>query len=148
MITLEFVYVLMGLMYAGIAIVNFRDRKLGNGVFWALWAETFLFGSIQPPFVSGLALIAMVVVMLTLKLAGAPPERTTRAEQQAGAIRWGNWLFVPALAIPAVTLAGTFGFKYLKAGGLPIVDPKQITLISLGVATLVALLLAVLMLRP
>lgn len=148
MITLEFINVLMGLMWAGIAVVNFRDRRYGNSVFWALWAETFLFGTIQPPFVSGLALIGMVVAMLTLKLGGPPPERTTRAEQEAGAIRWGNWLFVPALAIPAVTIAGTFAFKYLKVGDVPLVDPRQVTLISLGVATLAALLVAVIMLRP
>jgi uncharacterized membrane protein len=148
MITLEFVYVLMGLLWAGIAIVNLRDRRYGNAVFWALWAETFLFGSRQPAFISGLAMIGMVAAMLVLKLSGAPPERTTRAEQEEGARRWGNRLFVPALAIPIVTLGGTFAFKYLKIGNAPLVDPKQITLISLGVATVVALLIAVVMLRP
>jgi uncharacterized membrane protein len=148
MITLEFVYVLMGLMWVGIAIVNLLDRRFGNAAFWALWAETFLFGTKQPHFVSGLVVIAMVVVMLTIKLSGPPPERTTRAEQEAGALRWKNWLFVPALAIPVVTLAGTFLFKFLKVGTTPLVDPKQITLISLGVATVVALVVAIVMLRP
>lgn len=148
MITLEFVYLLMGLMFGGIAVVSMRDRRFGNALFWGLWAETFIFGTRQPPFISGLAVILMVVVMLTVKLRGAPPERTTRAEQAESARRWGSWLFVPALAIPAVTLAGTFAFKYLKIGNTPLVDPKQITLISLGVATLVALLMAVVMLRP
>ena len=148
MITLEFVNVLMGLMFGGVALVNLRDRCWGNALFWGLWSETFIFGSHQPSFVSGLAVIAMVLVMLTIKLRGAPPERSTRAEQEDGARRWGNWLFVPALAIPAVTLAGTFVFKYIKIGDTPLVDPKQITLISLGVATIVALLPAVIMLRP
>lgn len=148
MITLEFVYVLMGILWLGIAIVNFRDKRFGNALFWALWSETFLFGSYQPPFVSGLALIAMVVVLLVVKLSGAPPERTTRAEQDAGAARRGNWLFVPALAIPVVTLIGTFTLKYLKIGNTPLVDPKQVTLISLGIATVVALVISVVMLRP
>ncbi len=148
MIGLGFVDVLMGFMFAGIAIVSLRDRRFGNALFWALWAETFLFGTRQPPFLSGLAVIAMVVVMVVVKLANAPGERTTRAEQEASARRWGNWLFVPALAIPAVTLAGTFLFKYWKVGETPLVDPKQITLISLGLSTLVALLIAGAMLRP
>jgi uncharacterized membrane protein len=148
MITLGFVDVLMGLMFGGIAVVSFRDRRFGNGLFWALWAETFLFGTRQPPFVSGLAVIAMVVVMITIRLAAPPGERTTRAEQEASARRWRNWLFVPALAIPAVTLAGTFVFKYLKIGNTPLADPTQITLISLGLATLVALVAGVVMLRP
>jgi uncharacterized membrane protein len=148
MITLEFVYILMGLMWVGIAVVNLRDRRYPNALFWAIWAETFLFGSYQPPIVSGILVIAMVAVMMIGKLAGAPPERTTRAEQEASARKWGNWLFVPALTIPAVTLLGTFTFKNLRAGGVPLIDPKQITLISLGVATLAALVVALAMLRP
>src|ERR1700759_5558585 len=148
MITLEFVYLLMGLMYAGIAAVSVRDRRFGNALFWGLWAETFIFGTRQPPFVSGLVVILMVVVMLVVKLRPAPAERTTRVDREDSARRWGNWLFVPSLAIPAVTLTGTFAFKYLKIGNTPLVDPRQITLISLGVATVVALLIAVVMLRP
>lgn len=148
MINLEFVNVLMGLMFGGVAVVNLRDRRWTNAAFWGLWSETFIFGSHQPTFVSGLLLIAMVVVLLAGRLTGAPPERTTRDEQEASARRWKNWLFVPALTIPAVTLVGTFGFKYLVIGGKPLVDPKQITLISLGVATVVALIVACAMLRP
>ena len=49
MITLEFVYTLMGLMMAGIAIVNLRDRsspkRYNNAAFWGLYAVTFLAGS-------------------------------------------------------------------------------------------------------
>jgi uncharacterized membrane protein len=148
MITLEFVYILMGLMWAGIAIVNFRDRRHSNALFWAIWAETFLFGSYQPPLVSGILLVAMVVVLVVMKLAGAPPERTTRAEQEESARRWGNWLFVPALTIPFVTVLGTFTFKSLNVGGVALIDPKQVTLISLGFATVVALIVALAMLRP
>ena len=148
MITLGFVDVLMGLMFGGIAVVNLRDRRYTNAAFWAIWAETFLFGTRQPPFVSGVLVIAMVVVLVAGKLSGPPPERTTRAEQEEGARRRGNWLFVPALTIPAVTLLGTFTLKYATIGGRPLVDPKQITLISLGAATLVALLVAIVLLRP
>jgi uncharacterized membrane protein len=139
-------------MWAGIAIVNLRDRtsprRYNNAAFWAFWAVTFLFGSHLPNFVSGLLVIGMVLVMAIGKLGGAPPERTTRAEQEEGARRWGNMLFVPALLIPAVTLLGTFVFKYIKIGNTPLMDPKQVTLISLGMATLVALAAAVIMLRP
>lgn len=148
MITLEFVYILMGLMFGGVAVVNLRDRRYTNAAFWGIWAETFIFGSHQPPLVSGLGLIAMVLILVIGKLGGAPPERTTRAEQEASARTWGNWLFVPALTIPAVTLLGTFTFKYLRVGGVALIDPKQITLISLGVATVVALIVAVVMLKP
>jgi uncharacterized membrane protein len=57
-------------------------------------------------------------------------------------------LFVPALTIPAVTVLGTFTFKSLHVGGVALIDPKQVTLISLGFATVVALIVALAMLRP
>jgi uncharacterized membrane protein len=67
MITLELVNVLMGLMMAGVAIVNLRDRtsrkRYVNAAFWGLYAVTFLAGSYLPNFVNGLLVIAMVLVM-------------------------------------------------------------------------------------
>src|SRR5215211_6124737 len=99
MITLEFVYVLMGLMMAGIAVVNVRDRsskkRYNNAAFWGLYALTFLAGSYLPHFVNGLLVIAMVLVMAIGKLGGPPPEKATRAEREVSAARWGNRLFIP-----------------------------------------------------
>jgi uncharacterized membrane protein len=64
------------------------------------------------------------------------------------AARWGNRLFIPALTIPAVTLLGNALLNKVQINGTPLVDPKQVTLISLGVATLVALMIGMVMLRP
>lgn len=152
MITLEFVYDFMGLMIAGIALVNLRDRanvkRLNNAAFWGIYAVTFLVGSYLPNLVNGLLVIAMVLVLVVGTLGPAPPEATTREEREASARRWGNALFIPALTIPAVTVAGTFAFKHLQVNGRPLVEQSQITLISLGVSTVVALLVGLVMLRP
>jgi uncharacterized membrane protein len=152
MITLEFVYVLMGLMMAGVAFVNLRDRlspkRFNNAAFWGIYAAMFLFGSRLPNVLNGTLVIAMVLVLVIGKLGAAPPETTTKAEREASAIRWGNALFIPALTIPAVTLAGTFGFKNLLVNGQPLVNQSQITLISLGLSTVVALVVGLVMLRP
>lgn len=152
MITFEFVNVLMGLLMAGVAIVNLRDRaspkRYNNAAFWGLYAVTFLAGSYLSDFVNGLIVIAMVLVMAIGKLGGPPPEASTRAEREARATRWGNRLFIPALTIPAVTLLGTIAFKRVSVHGTPLVDPKQITVISLGIATVVALIVGMVMLRP
>jgi len=152
MITFDFVYTLMGIMMVGIAILNLRDRasakRYNNAAFWGIYGTTFLFGTHLPNFVNGLLVIAMVLIMAIGKLGGAPPELATRAEREASAARWGNKLFIPALTIPAVTLLGTFTLKYLTIGGAPLVDPKQITLISLGLATTIALVVGMVMLRP
>jgi uncharacterized membrane protein len=152
MITLEFVYILMGLMMAGVAIVNVRDRtspkRYNNAVFWGIYATTFLVGSHLPPLVNGTLVILMVLVMAVGKLGGPPMERTSRADREASAARWGNRLFIPALTIPAVTLLGTFTLKSIHVGGVALIDPKQVTLISLGLATAVALIVGMVMLRP
>jgi len=151
-ITLEFVNVLMGFMMAGIAIVNVRDttnrKRYSNAAFWGLYAVTFLAGSHLPNFVNGLLVIAMVLIVAIGKLGVAPGEQTTRAEREVSAAKWGNRLFIPALTIPAVALLGTFTLKGLQVNGVPLVDPKQVTLISLGLATSVALIVGMVMLRP
>jgi uncharacterized membrane protein len=145
-ITLEWIYILMGVLAAGVAIVNLRDpsnpKRYNNALFWGLYAVTFLVGSRLPHFASGCVVIAMVLVASIGKLGHGTAETSTQQERDASARRFGNRLFIPALTIPVVTLAGTFLFK-----GTPYVDPKQVTLISLGVATVVALVIALVMLR-
>jgi uncharacterized membrane protein len=113
-----------------------------------LYAVTFLVGSWLPHFASGCIVIAMVLVASIGKLGQGTGESQTREQREASAMRWGNKLFIPALTIPAVTLLGTFLLKGATLDGMPLVDQKQITSISLGIATVVALAVAMLMLRP
>ncbi|HEY8905934.1 MAG TPA: DUF979 domain-containing protein, partial [Rhodoferax sp.] len=54
----------------------------------------------------------------------------------------GNKLFMPALAIPLVTVIGTLSAKYLSIGGLPLIDPKNTTLVSLGIGCVISFGLA------
>ncbi|HEY4132322.1 MAG TPA: DUF979 domain-containing protein [Gemmatimonadaceae bacterium] len=153
MIGVEFVYTLMGIMVAGVAIVNAFDRsadakRFTNAAFWGIYALTFLASPHLPNFVNGCLVIAMVLVMAIGKLRGAPPESATREERDASARKFGNKLFIPALTIPAVTLLGNEFFKYLTIGGAPLVDLKQVTLIALGLATVVALIVGMILIRP
>lgn len=152
MIRLEFVYVLMGLLVGGVAVVNLRDHshphRIGNALFWGLWALSFLAGSHLPDLANGILVLAMVGVAATRALGGGSRESATPAERRLSAQRYGNRLFVPALLVPALTLLGTFTLKSVVIGGEPLVDPKQVTLISLGLATLVALGVGIAMLRP
>lgn len=152
MITLETVYWVMGLMAASVAIVNLRDpsnaKRYKNAAFWGLYAVTFLAGSYIPHFASGCIVIAMVLVGGTGKLGQGTKETQTPVQREANAARWGNRLFIPALTIPAVTVAGTIFLKGATFHGAPFVDQTQITSISLGIATLVALGVGMIMLRP
>ncbi len=63
-------------------------------------------------------------------------------------MRWGDRLFWLALIIPAVALSGTLGFKALHIGAVPLVDPKQASVIALALGVVAALAVAMLMLRP
>ncbi|HEX5971093.1 MAG TPA: DUF979 family protein, partial [Gemmatimonadaceae bacterium] len=151
MIRLEHVYVVMGLLLAGVSFVNARDasnpRRWNNALFWGLYAITFLVGSRIPHFASGCLVIGMVLVASIGRLGQGTRESRTAAEREASAQRLGNRLFVPALLVPAVTLLGTFVLKHLFVSGAPLVDPAQITIISLALATIVALVVGMLMLR-
>ncbi len=152
MITLEHVYWLTGLMMAGVAVVNWRDRsnsrRFNNTAFWGVYAITFLAGSHLPDLANGFLVIAMVLVASIRGLGQGEKESTTRDEREESARRWGNKLFVPALAIPLVTVAGTVLFKRITIDGTPVVDLKQVTVISLAIATVLALVLGMIMLRP
>ena len=153
MISLEFLYVLMGAMVGGVALVNLLTRdnpkRYRNALFWGIYAVTFLVGSRLPSFISGCLAIAMALVASFGGLGHAKGDDAAgRAAREASARRWGNRLFIPALTIPAVTLLGTALFKGLKVNGVPVVDPKQLTLVALGVATLAALAIGMAMLRP
>jgi uncharacterized membrane protein len=151
-ITLEHIYWLMGLMMAGVAIVNARGstnpRRLNNTAFWGIYAVTFLAGSHLPDIVNGLLVIGMALVASIRGLGQSNREGSSQADRDASVRRWGNKLFIPALTIPLVTVLGTFLFKKITIGGLPLVDVKQITVISLAIAILVALAVGIAMLRP
>ncbi len=152
MITLEHVYWLTGLMMAGVALVNLRDatnpRRFNNTMFWGIYAVTFLVGSHLPDVVNGFLVIGMVLVASIRGLGQGKLESAGREVREASARRWGNKLFIPALTIPLVTVLGTIVFKRIVFHGAPIVDVKQVTVISLAIATVIALAVGMAMLRP
>jgi uncharacterized membrane protein len=151
-ITLEHIYWLSGLMMAGVAIVNWRDRsnprRFNNTAFWGIYAITFLAGSHLPDLANGFLVIAMVLFASIRGLGQGKQESSTREERETSARRWGNRLFIPALAIPFVTVLGTVLFKKITIYGNPVVDLKQVTVISLAIATLIALATGMIMLKP
>lgn len=152
MIKLEFIYVLMGLMLAAVSIINLRDasnpKRYVNAAFWGIYAITFLVGSYFSDVVNGSLVIVMVLVASIGKLGQGVPRTTSTDERLASARRWGNRLYIPVLLVPICTLLGATFLNGFNINGAPLVDQKQITVISLGLATLVALTVGLLMLRP
>ncbi|MEI9887006.1 MAG: DUF979 domain-containing protein [Rhizomicrobium sp.] len=144
MITLEHVYILAGAMVLLFAVLSAADRRhLGNALFWGLLSLSFLFGSHLSDFWNGVIVIALIAAGgFGLMHKGAAKTTTPEARAQSAAAR-GNWLFVPALVVPLAALIGTLA---LKNSGL--MDPKQVTLISLAGGVLIALAGCYLWLRP
>lgn len=151
MIGLPVVYGLAGLIYAAYAVLSVRDaanpKRLRNGLFWGLFALSFLAGDRLGDFGNGLLVLALAAIAGLGKLGQGAPDGPGPADKLASAGRLGNKLFVPALAIPVVVLFGTLVLKPLVIGGHPLLDPKQATLISLALASVLATGLALVLLR-
>ena len=148
-ISIEAVYVLLGLITLCGAIYTFLDRKntrsLTTGLFYLLYAITLLLGNEIPPFYIGLLVIVMVALVGFGGLRTGSYGEASAAERQQNRQRFGNWIFVPALLIPVLTVAGTEGLNGVKIFGKFLFDQQNITLVSLAAATLIALIVGLLM---
>ena len=148
MITLTWVYWLLGAYMAAIAWRGWRDRgnprRHTTAAFWALLALLLFAAERMPP-----RAVGTVVVLLAL-LAGFGGLRMGRYDESSSeekhreAERLGNRLFGPALLIPLVTLAlalKLFGFSLseLSVAGVRLLDSRQTTVIALALACVVAL---------
>jgi uncharacterized membrane protein len=151
MIGLGVVYVFAGLVFAVIAFLSARDsanpKRWANAAFWGLFALSFLAGDWLGDFGNGLLVLAMVLVAGTVGLGFGRTASTRPEERRALARRFGNRLFVPALVIPAVTFGGSLTLKNVFVDGVPLFDPAQVTLVSLAIGVMLALILARTMLR-
>src|SRR5258707_11115824 len=102
-------------------------RSWVNAAFWGLYAASFLAGDVFSDFGNGLLVFAMAGLAGFAGLGIGRPVTTASDERRASASSFGNRLFIPALAIPAVTLAGSLSLKYV-----PGFDPAQATIVSLA----------------
>ena len=151
MIGLDLVYLLLGLMFAAVAALVVRDRsnprRLFSALFWALFALSFLAGKWLGDIINGLIALALALIAGFGGLSKGGGQTTDAPAREASATRFGARLFLPALIVPAVALAGSLLLKYAVWNGHPIVDPKQTTYVSLAFGALLALAVALLMLK-
>jgi uncharacterized membrane protein len=151
-IGLDAVYLLAGAMFAAIAVLSTRDRankkRWGNASFWALLALSFIAGNALCDLGNGVLVLVLVGLAGTGQVGRTAPATTTIVDRRDCAARLGNRLFGPALTIPAVALAGTLLFRHATIRGAPLIDPKQVTLVSLGMGVVIALVFAQRLLRP
>jgi uncharacterized membrane protein len=146
MIGVELVYRLAGVLLGVVAVATLADRshatRWASGVFWGAYALTLLAGSRLPDFVNGCLVIVLAVVGGTLRLGRGDYRTSTGDDRRKSAARFENRLFLPALIIPLGTLALTLGARHVSVSGVPLVDPKNVSLVALGFSAAVALVVA------
>ncbi len=142
-ISIDYLYWLAGLVLAITALMTFADRehprRLSTGLFWALYALVFLIGDKLPPAIVGIGAVVMALIAGFGGVGHGKHSTLPEAERRTSAKRLGNRLFIPAMLIPLVTVIGTLLFKDVKLAGLALLDPKNVTFVSLGIGCLVAL---------
>jgi len=145
-ISLTYIYYLTGVFMAIIAFFALKDKSNSKRIltasFWGLFAISFIFGDIIPPFYMGILVIVMAVIAGAGGVRLGMYDEVSQEHRLNQAKKLGSRLFLPALLIPIVTIIGTLGLKDISIAGLALLDKSNITLVSLGVACVVALLTA------
>ncbi len=139
-------YILAGLVLAAVAAMTAADRhhprRVGSALFWGFYALVFLAGDRLPPAWIGGGVIAMASLAGLRQVIPGPHALPDVAALVERARRLGNTLFLPALAIPVVAVVATLLGKQASVGGLALLDKGNPTLAAIGVASIVAIVLA------
>jgi uncharacterized membrane protein len=152
MITIEWLYVLAGAMFAAFAILSARDRsngkRYGNAAFWGLMAVSLLGGSYLGDLANGVLVLGLAGLAGFGLVGRGNPPTTADSEREAWSSRLGNRLFLPALIIPMTALIGTLLYTYTPLGESGLFQPRRETYILLGLGVLIALIVIQLWLKP
>src|SRR5215471_8253904 len=148
MLRIEFVYWLCGAVLLAAGLFELRDRRFAHAAFWTILAACFFggdavlaadkAGNAIPAQVVGLAVVIMALIAGSGRLQRKAAVDGDAARRRASAERLRNRLFMPALAIPVVTLVLIVAMPYLKFGEFTLFDSRQSTLVALGTACVVA----------
>jgi len=145
-LTIEHFYILVGLLLASVAIMSLVDRsnprRYTTALFWGLYALLYLAGERMPPAAVGALMIAMALLAGFGGVKAGAPKTLDPEQRRANVARLGNRIFIPALLLPLVTVIGATVLKDVQIGGLPMLDPAHLTLVSMGCGAIVALIAA------
>jgi uncharacterized membrane protein len=150
MLTLSHIYYLIGALLVGTAVLDALDRRWSVAAFWAILAVPFFVGdrirdaatagTQWPAQAMGIGVIALALLASLHR--ARPVDDGDPIAREASAARLRNRLFIPALMIPAVTGALVLDSKYLHSVATRWIEPGSLTLIALGVASMLALIAA------
>ena len=145
-VALDYFYLLLGGMLSVVAAMSWRDvhnpKRRSTALFWGLYAFVYLAGERLAPAVAGALMILMGLIAGFGGVSLGRHGSLSGQQRRSNAQRLGHRLFLPALVIPLVTMLGSTLLKDVKLGSLFLLDQRNVTLASLGVACLVSLALA------
>lgn len=166
MIGAEWIYWFCGAFFFIVGVQIAMDRthakRWSNAAFWCVLGASLCAGSFVrgagnadaamhpelPSWVLGVAVIVLAVIAGFGLTGPGHVHTTTPAERAVSAARLRNVLFVPALALPAVTVLVSVGGGRIVIGKQALLIPGSQTLVGLGVATIAALVIGWVVLRP
>ena len=152
MITIEWLYLFAGAMFAAFSLLSLFDRtakkRFGNAAFWGLMAASLLAGSHLGDFGNGILVLGLVGLAGFGFIGRSSPATTGEAERTAFSDALGNRLFLPALIIPVTALAGTLLYTYTPLGNSGLFEARRETYILLALGVILALLVIYAWLRP
>jgi uncharacterized membrane protein len=138
---LDAMFVLLGVLLALTGVRALLDdgnpRRLTTAAFWLILGVIFAFGEEIDPKAVGVLVIVLGALTLARGVAVGTVVEGTEEQKEAGAARLGNWLFVPALSLAAIAV--------LISTKQPFGDESGT--VSIGVASVLALLIAWVMTR-
>lgn len=161
---LQYLYWLAGVILLIVAVMSLRDRtnprRFTTGLFWGLYGLVFMVGDwTYDLFGAGeearrlLHMVIGALVVLMALVAGLGGVRLgsyhqrTQQQREESAKRLGNRLFVPALAIPVVTVIGVLLFNNIPALQSAVFGPGNhstlITLFSMALGVILGGVIAV-----
>ncbi|MGD8203503.1 DUF979 domain-containing protein [Pantoea sp. FN0305] len=163
----QYLFYLAGLILLVVALMSWRDkanpRRFTTGLFWGLYGLIFFIGDWAYQLATQLTgsgeagarnlhIFVGVLVMLMGVIAGLGGLKLGRyhqrseEERQQSASRLGNRLFLPALSIPLVTVAGVLAFNHIAGLETRVFGTGNhatlVTLFSMSVGCLVGWLVA------
>ena len=141
MIGLEIVYVLSAIVLFAFAIATFADRsneaRVGTGAFWLILGAIFALGSFMPAWLTGVLVVAMIVLDSLGLVRRSKPEEISIEERTRSAERLRGRLFLPILAVPVITY-GCSQLPRIVRG----IDANRALFTGMGAASILASLIA------
>ena len=152
MITLQWLYTLVGLMFAAYALLSALDsenrKRFGNAAFWGLMALSLLAGDYLTDLGNGFLVLGLAALAGFGAIGRSKPPTTSDDEREGFAARHRSRLFLPALVIPVTAMVGTLLWMWTPLGQSGLIEAKRETYVFLGLGVLIALGIIFAWLRP